>query len=262
MASQLAGQYWGQNIVPNSTRDDWIKWILSDAYAAFYLRAVHGNEAYEARIKNLRKRIENPIENTRNWTVKDAKTRPYSLTGSTSYTDIPLKNRQEYGFFVIAEMLRLKIGNQAFFSAIDRLAAQKTSKRITTEQFQDSLEKISGQKLDDFFDYWVHGGQIPHLKLTYNQDKSTGDVYGCIESDIPFGRIEVPVRLLDQQGKRSFDAFVNVIDGVGSFHAPKLEEGVDVKLDPLSLVLAFERRVTKDNKMIQCGDDQFATSQQ
>jgi len=260
LASQLAAQYWGQNIVPNSSRDAWIQWILSDAYAAFYLRAVHGNDAYEKRLKDLRLRIENPIENTSAWTVADAKSRPYSLTGATSYSDVPLKNRQEYGFFVVAEMLRLRIGNQAYFSAIDTLAKQRTSRRITTEQFKDRLEKNSGLNLDDFFDYWVHGGQIPKLTLKYRQDPEKGDLFGCVESDIPFGRFEVPIRLVDQKGKRSFDAFVTVVDGVGSFQAPNMKKDVDVKLDPLKLVLAYKRDVREDRGMIQCGEDRFDSS--
>ncbi|MEC7984411.1 MAG: hypothetical protein VX278_04570, partial [Myxococcota bacterium] len=206
IASQIASQYWGQLLSPNSYRDDWIRHAIPDAYAGFYLRGAYGAEQYFKNIDALRKKLENPKTIIDSWKTADAKKRSYSLTGATPYSDVPLRVRQDYGFYVFAEMLRLRIGNQAFFKALDDIAELRKNKRVTTEQIQSQIEKVSGQSLNDFFDFWIHGGRIPSIKVTTRADKNKDGKYffGCIESDLPFGILEVPIRI--HQKKRATDA--------------------------------------------------------
>ena len=42
--------------------------------------------------------------------------------------------------------------------------------------------------------------------------------------------------------------------------AQDMKKDVDVKLDPLKLVLAYQRDVREDRGMIQCGEDHFDSS--
>ena len=257
IASQIASQYWGQLLAPNSERDSWLSYVISDSYAAFYIRAALGLDVYEQRISELKKKIENPLELNANWKKADAKRRFYSQTGSTRYSDIPKRNIQDYGLYVFSEMLRLRIGNQAFFSAMDQLAKERNGKRITSEQVQAKLEMISKSKLDDFFDYWIHGGYIPNLKLSYRQDStSEGNIlFGCLESDVPFGTFDLPVRVSDKDGARVVDAFVEVKDGYGTFIAKNRDDDVTLEIDPIGLSLSYDRKVVKVNGKTKCPTD-------
>ena len=72
-----------------------------------------------------------------------------------------------YSFYVLGRMLRERIGDQAFFRAIDRLGRRNKGTRITTEQLQAGFEESAGINLDDFFDYWVRGGFVPNIALEY-----------------------------------------------------------------------------------------------
>ena len=163
--------------------------------------------------------------------------------------------RQDYGFYVFAEMLRLRIGSQAFFQGLDRLSERQKNQRVSTEQIQKELEVVSGQALDSFFDFWIHGGRIPSLKVTTRAEESETEPYffGCIESDIPFGIFEVPIRI--HQGNRATDAIIKVVNGQGSFLVPKADRKTKVEVDPLGLILSFERSVNNVRTVTACKKD-------
>ena len=92
----------------------------------------------------------------------------------------------------MAEMLRLRIGDQAYFRALDGLAEELAGGLVSTQQLREAFEATSGSELADFFDYWIHGGFIPRLHLDYMVEDA-GDglvrVKGCYQSDVPFGTI-------------------------------------------------------------------------
>ena len=251
IASQLASQYWGQLISPGSYRDQWLSQTISDAYAAFYIRAAFGGEDYEEWIQELRGRLEDPVEYTASWKRADALRRFYSQTGATPFTDIPLKARSEYGLYVFAEMLRLRLGNQAFFSSLDRLAEAQSDGLVTTDQVRQILEEVSGQDLSGFFDFWIHGGYIPSLKASVRTDDD--GLFGCIESDIPFGHFDIPVRITSESG--ATDAFVEIRDGYGSFSITNAGEGTEIVLDPLGLSLSYSRETDRVKGQTRCPND-------
>ena len=244
IARQLAGQYWGQRVAPNSERDEWITTALADAYAAYYVRAAFGQEQHEERVQGIRNILENPEEQDVGWTRRDAKRRTYSPAGSTRLSDVPKKFREDYALFVLSEMLRLQIGNQAYFSALEKLADET---RVDTALLQHHFEQASGQSLADFFDFWVYGGYIPKLKAHYR--KTDSGILGCIESDVPFGKIMVPLRV--ELEDRAIDTLVEVRHGKGTFELPNALDA-SFEVDPLGLLLAFERSVEESNGPLEC----------
>lgn len=255
IATQLAGQYWGQKLFSYSGRDSWFMDIIPTAYANFYIRAVHGVEEYTAKIDNLRQRIEDPKTETDSWKSIDSKNRAFSLSGSTSFTDVPLHLRQEYGFYVFAEMLRLRIGNNAFFSAFDNSMRRSTDERISTAEIQSSLERESQQNLSNFFDFWIHGGHIPHLTVSTRFDTKDGktEMFGCIESDLPYGIFDVPIRVV--LPNKSIDTVIKMVHGYGSLTIPNAAPKTKIEIDPLGLILSYKRKVVQTEKETNCAKD-------
>lgn len=244
IARQLAAQYWGQRVAPNTERDEWITTALADAYAMYYVRAALGPEEHNARVVGIRNLLENPEEQDIGWTNQDARRRTYSPAGSTRLSDVPRKFREDYAVYVISEMLRLQIGNQAYFSALESLA---TEPRVDTDSLQRQFEKSSGQDLSDFFDFWVYGGYIPKITTDVRYEK-TG-IIGCVQSDIPFGKILVPIRIVLKD--KTIDTLVEVKHGKGMFEVPNVTKA-DFEVDPLGLLLAFERSVNRTMKQTAC----------
>ena len=255
IAAQIAGQYWGQTLFPSSSRDEWFMDSIPNAYANFYIRAIHGLEEYTKKIDRLRKKIENPKSESNSWKSTDSKNRAFSLSGSTLLTDVPLHLRQDYGFYVFAEMLRLRVGNHAFFSALDNAVKLPQRDRISTEEIQSKLERESKQKLSNFFDFWIHGGHIPSLTIRTRVDTKEGMsvLFGCIESDVPYGIFDVPVRIV--LPNKSIDTFIKMVHGYGSLTIPNADSSTAIELDPLGLIVAYKRKSVQTTKETSCSTD-------
>ncbi len=247
IARQVAHQYWGQWIGPNSSRDVWITDALAEAYAIFYLRAALGKEHYESWVDSARQAIEDPTERVESTDQVNRRRRPLSLTSASGLSDMSGHLLSRYGFFVLAHQLRNRVGDQGYFRALDRLARRRMGGWITTEDLQAVMEETSGEDLSDFFDFWVHGGRVPEVTIWVQQGGASEDltVTGCVTSDQPFGSFDLPVRVTDKDGARKVEALVDVDDGVGHFTVPGRQGKIEVLADPDGQLLLYERKVKK-----------------
>ncbi len=279
LARQVMSQVWGQVVAPASERDAWVHEALVEAFGYFYVRAAlqeDGFEAFETRLEYVRKTIEDPTTTRNNdGAVSDRGDHFLSLTDGGSFaTQRPMVFRA-YSFYVLGRMLRERIGDAAFFRAIDQLGRRNEGERITTELLQDAFERSSGLDLDDFFAYWVRGGFVPQITLEYVvKETSTGtaDIIGCVTTDIPFGRFDMPVAVggrkmaadigdlkdLEKAGDDAVGGMIDVIDGRGPFMVrdqPLDDKGkIRVAPDPFGLVLAY-KRVAKQVERTTCQEE-------
>jgi hypothetical protein len=232
LAHELAHQEWGHLVQPASTDDFWMAESLSEAYACMYVGAAFGWE-----------KCAESMDRSREFWERGTMHRRASLSGayrSPMQTNIVYK----YGPALLASVLRPRIGDRAYFQALDLLAVDYSRMTVTTEQLQHYFTLASGRDQGDFFDFWVHSGFIPSLELHWQMEGQS--VRGLVESDIPFGAIEVPIQI--GEGDEAIIVWVDVRDGRGTFeHA--LPEGAtpDVALDPARWVLARSRRASRSN---------------
>jgi aminopeptidase N len=137
---------------------------------------------------------------------------------------------------------------------LDRLAQRRANIPVTTDDLQAIMEETSGQDLADFFDFWVHGGRIPKVKVRYalvaGADE-TMTVEGCIESDVPFGSYDLPVSIEDGGGEVA--ALVDIDNGSGAFTVPGRTGEVTVKVDPKRQMLLYTRDVELSANAPECG---------
>lgn len=251
IARQVASQYWGQRITPLSSRDEWLTTGLSEAYASFYIRSAFGPTAYEERMTRQRKAIEDPPDLDLGPTAINQNRRFLSLTGSTPASDTFAPLRRQLAGYLLADSFRLRMGDRAFFAALDQLARRSRDGSVSTLDLQAALQEASGTDFSDEFDFFVNGGFMPELRLetrVVGSPDGRSRVQGCVRSDIPWGRFSVPVEVRDRGGERSVSALVQIVDGVGRFEVPDRQADAKVLLDPLGFVPARSRRVQEINR--------------
>ncbi len=101
----------------------------------------------------------------------------------------------------VLHMLRLKIGDTAFFQLLQDWFSTYCHGNVVTAEFEALAESISGQDLTQFFQQWIYGSGIPSLQYS---------VWNNPASDLPLKiiarttsntatqfHIEVPFRLTD-----------------------------------------------------------------
>jgi len=129
----------------------------------------------------------------------------------------------------VFHLLRLKLGDRAFYSALRTLTRQ--ARPTTTAAFRAALERASGQDLSPFFAYWVSGTNIPTLTTAWDEGtrtltwRVTGDA-GTLRG-LPF-----ELRFRQREGERFVDARTGRATLPGD-QAPLV--------DPVGVVMRVER---------------------
>ena len=59
--------------------------------------------------------------------------------------------------------LRMTIGDDAFFTSVRKYVDDFGGKSVTTADFVQVVESVSGADLEDFFDSWLFGTPMPDL---------------------------------------------------------------------------------------------------
>jgi hypothetical protein len=274
LAQQMTTQLWGQSIVPAGARDDWMIRAISETFGMLYVRSAKKEEglaAFEGRLNYVRDDIEKTVDATTNSTDLTRKDTFLSLTNRGSFTYNREKMFSDYAFYVFARMLRERVGDQAYFRAIDRFSTRSKGKLVTTDDLQAELEQTSGQDLEDFFTYWIRGGFIPNVDVEYTltpDGDGTVTVDGCVKTDVPFGTFDLPIAVWDdraakreddkaeRKGKLDIDrkgvgGMITVVDGRGQFKVKGRPETAIVETDPYGLIIAWSRK-SSPVKQLDC----------
>lgn len=145
---------------------------------------------------------------------------------------------------LVLHMLRRKLGDTLFWSAIREYVRSNENGIVETGQLHRICESVSGQSLDRFFDDWVYRSGHPELTVSANYEA---------------GRLEVTIKQ-DPKGSRSepfaipLEIAVQCADGTWvNLQRPgqKLVETIVLELSERPLAIAFdpELRVTTSVKL-------------
>ncbi len=206
---ELVHQWWGNAVVPARWRDLW----LSEGPATYLTATTYGRlDGWSAERRRL-------VLFARETEPEDAARRlvPEALGDPADVLTPTVYNKGA----AVLHLLRLTLGEDAFWSALRRVQIDYADRPLSTEDFQTVLEDVSGRDLDALFARWVYGEGVPTLRTRWTPDSRT--LSWEIEGD--GGTLDgVPFELHVRQGARAW--FVPATDGVKSLpgdEAPTVE---------------------------------------
>src|SRR5207248_2281586 len=89
---------------------------------------------------------------------------PLSKTVSNFAKDEWYRIANGKGVLVLHELRQL-LGDKPFEEMMDSFGREHAGKEVTTADFKAHAEKVGGDKLKGFFDYWINQGGLPALRL-------------------------------------------------------------------------------------------------
>ena len=134
---------------------------------------------------------------------------------------------------MVLHMLRLLVGDDAFFNGLRRFYRTERFQKTGTDDFRKAMEAEAHQPLERFFEQWIYGDGLPKLKWSYRVEGK--DVVLHVEQTTPeIFDVPLPVTL-QYADARPVNVVVPVTDRRVDMRVPLAGtlRGVDVKKDEI-----------------------------
>ena len=164
LTHELAHQWFGDKVTCGSWQDIW----LNEGFAS-YLTALTYEQGIQSSWWDWKNNVNNNITSLTNGSV-------YVPATDTLNTSRVFNSRLTYNKGAYAlHMIRWKIGDAAFFSAINNYLndASIAYKYAKTPQLKQYFEAASGTSLTEYFNDYVYGEGHPTYTFTWYQDPTT-----------------------------------------------------------------------------------------
>jgi aminopeptidase N len=159
IAHELAHQWWGDALTPQSFADIWLNEGFATYFDALFTEYKYGQDAFLQRMRNFRDLIF--TDGSLEYPIYDPP--PQYLFGRSVYMK---------GAWVL-HMLRYEVGDQVFNNIMQQYYQQYNYLNVTTGMFIDVVESVNGFSFTTFFNQWLLYGGIPILVGSWEQENNT-----------------------------------------------------------------------------------------
>ncbi len=236
IAHELAHQWFGNKITCGSWEDIW----LNEGFATYLDGLVHENFDGQEVFAQWRKSIVNSITS-----ISSGSTFVTDTTSVSRIFDSRLTYRKGA---MILHMLRYKIGDDNFFSAVKNYLADPSLaySYAHTNDLQRHLEATSLLDLDEFFADWFYGQGYPEYDLVWSQNESDQIIHFQVSQDqshpsVSFFEMPLPVTVNGPSGE-SEKLRLEVSEDEQLFSIQLNFKVVSVQVDPESQLISKNNR--------------------
>jgi len=225
LAHEIAHQWWGQGVGPQSYRERWIAEGAAQYAAAMWIQKSRGEQAFQSVLKRLG-----------DWAIRHAAAGPLSLGYRVGHirSDAQAYRAVIYdkGAYVF-HMLRLLVGDEAFRRGLVDFQETNRYKKAGGIRLRESLEQASGKDLGPYFEQWVEGVSIPDLRLAYDTAAAGTAFRTRVRVTATGLPASVPLAV-SLSGARTRDDRLVVLDSAGgefTFETPDRPSRVEINAD-------------------------------
>jgi len=234
LAHELAHQWWGQAVGWKNYHEQWLSEGFAQYFAALYAQKTRGERTFVDMLRQFRR-----------WSLSDSDQGPVHLgyrlglvKGNVRVFRALVYNKGA----AVLHMLRRLLGDDAFFAGLRRFYTDRRYQKAGTEDLERALEAESGRVLDRFFERWIYGTDIPHLRYSTTLGNGMVNVRFEQAADLVF---DVPVTVtLTYANGRTVDVVVPVTEAVVERSIPTTDliRQVQVNRDSAAIAEFEEKR--------------------
>ena len=188
LAHEIAHQWWGQAVGWKNYHEQWLSEGLAQYFAALYAEHDRGPEVFNDILRQMRR-----------WAMRHSDEGPIYLGYRLGHLDREPRIFRALVYnksAMVLHMLRMLIGDDAFFAGLRRFYHQWRFRKAGTDALQLAFEIEAGRPLSRFFDRWIHDATLPELKFSSHTETTASG--------------EELVLRFEQQTERLFDVPVTV----------------------------------------------------
>ncbi len=155
----LANQWFGNLIMPKDWKDIWLNNAFTQYFAGIYTAKCNSNDEYLLWYYPFEK-----SNVTSDW--KAANKHPIVLE---KIIDLNIFTTDSYSKFrgaLVLRMLQTEMGEQSWWKAVQYFVKNNAHQQVSTKDFQNAIEQVSGQSYQWFFDQWIYKMGLPKFEIS------------------------------------------------------------------------------------------------
>jgi Peptidase family M1 domain len=231
LANQVSRQWWEEMLSPTTRNHLWLTNGLSAYGEMLWTEHTAGPAAMETQLRDsmVESLTVDNVPIIQSARLEDYSPELWALTGGKGAA--------------VLNMLRHVIGDEKFFQTLKAFAQENVWKSVSTETFQKTAEKVSGQDLGYFFIQWIESSGAPEFKLEYTifRTQKGFRVMGKISQDLDTFRMPVDLRI-ETEGNPE-EKRVEVVGTSSEFSVDTFGKPKNVVIDPNNHVLRYSPQV-------------------
>ena len=213
VAHELAHQWWGQAVGWKNYHEQWLSEGFAQYFAALYAEHVRGPQLFQDILRRWQR-----------WTVDNSDQGPVYLgyrvghiRGDARVFRAVVYNKSA----TVLHMLRRLIGDEAFFGGLRRFYRDFRFRKAGTDDLQRALEAASRVSLQRFFDRWIYGDTLPHVRAVARTETAAGCQELVIRLEQAGEVFDVPVAVtLDYADRPPVEITVRLGEAQQEFRIP------------------------------------------
>ncbi|MEM9984304.1 MAG: M1 family metallopeptidase [Bacteroidota bacterium] len=227
LAHEIVHQWFGNSASEASWYHIWLSEGFATYFTGWYLEQKYGAEALAEYLSQARARV-----------IQFGPKKPVVDSSVTDLNDLLNANSYQKGAWVL-HMLRRKLGDETFRRGIQTYYQRFKLGNALTQDFQQVMEEVSGQALDDFFTQWLFRPGHPRLELTWSYQPSEKALLITVEQMGALFNFPLELEVVGAKGKQRLQ--FEITDQRHQFQLPMEKAPLQVNPDPgVNLLAEFD----------------------
>jgi hypothetical protein len=205
LAHEVAHQWWGQAVGWRNYHEQWLSEGFAQYFAALYARRLRGDEVFAGMLRQFRR-----------WGMQQSDQGPIYLgyrlghiRGDSRVFRAVVYNKSA----AVLHMLRRLVGDEPFFRGIQRFYRTSRFRKVGTDDLRAAMEAETGRPLERFFERWIYGSRLPHLRFSYHVEPGTSPQQVIVHVEQMGDVFDVPLTVtLQYADKRDVQVIVPVTE--------------------------------------------------
>lgn len=232
MAHEIAHQWFGNSVTERDWHHIWLSEGFATYYTSRYLEQKYGESRMRLQMTHSRNRVIMAIEREPAPIIDTTITDLMNLLSTYSY---------QKGAWVL-HMLRNELGDAEFRTCIRTYYSRYRNQTALSEDFQNTIEDVSGKDLSRFFNQWLYREEIPVLEIGWVYNTRRDEVTLTVKQAQEGGLFSFPleIEVVGEKGEKVISEF-NIDKQVSSFTIKTETLPKEIIIDP-GVKLLFEEK--------------------
>ena len=227
IAHEIAHQWFGNSATENDWNHIWLSESFATYFAILYQESVYGDAKRKEELALDRKQIIDYYTKNPAPIIDPSITDPMKVLSVNTY--------QKGGW--VLNMLRHKLGDDTFWKGIRTYYKAFRNANVMTVDFRKTMEEVSGENLEDFFQQWLFTKGYPEVQWSWSYKK--GEISVDIEQTQDHHIFEFPLEIAIKKGNKTITKTILIDQEKSHFEIKTKSKPETLILDP-NLWLLFE----------------------